>query len=212
VSSARFFKRGPLEVYKSLLDIRDKLPTDALLELQPSLELRAIRPWEEYLEGIIRWSIRLSIAAPGAGLNNGLMIACNGAGNNFPVAAGQAVPVGTLISIDEYICFGQNVTCCIGSSAGGLISAVPADYCDGRWGPAAGVPPVRAVSGSQGGVSGQQIDSAVSNQRVIRPGLFIGIAEQVAEPLGGNQTLTIFTVTANTALDILVVGRIVLPR
>jgi len=212
VTTSRFFKRGPLDVVRGLLDVREQLPTEMVREIQLSAEIRALRVWEEFSEGIIRWSI-LGNQGAVAAQNSGLMIAVNGAGPNFPTAAGVAVPPGTLFTIDEVKNFSAGaVRICIGSSAGGLISAVPADYTDARWGPSTGVPPIRAVQGTQGGISGQEIDGVISNERLQRQGIFIGIAEQVAEPLGGNQTVTFFNVAVNQAQDIRVQGRIILPR
>ena len=212
MSTSRFFKRGPLDVVRGLLDVREALPTEMIREVQLSAEIRALRVFEEFAEGIIRWAIIGNQGAVAA-QNSGLMICLNGAGNNFPPASGVAVPPGTIFTIDEVKNFSAGaVRLMIGASTGGLISAVPADYTDARWGPSTGVPPIRAVQGTQGGISGQEIDGVASNERLQRDGIFIGIAEQVAEPLGGNQTLTLFNVAVNQAQDIRVQGRIILPR
>jgi hypothetical protein len=206
----RFFKRGCIEVYRNLLDIRAQLPTDAQLEIQPSLELRAIRVWEEFSENIIRWSMSV-VSAAVAAQNSALMITVNGAGNNF--TADVAVPPGTVFTIDEIKNFSATtLQGTIGSATAGATSAVAPDYSDGRWGSRIARPPIRAVTYSRGGIDGDVIEGLSVAERLQRAGIFIGIAQQLAEPLNTDQTFTLYGVTVNTAVDVRVQGRVILPR
>jgi hypothetical protein len=207
----RFFKRGPVDVVRRLLDIRDRLPTDFVPDVALSVEMRALRSWEEFDEGIIRWCLTAFIAAV-AGNLGAVMLTVNGAGPNFTAA--DAVPKGTIFTVDEImnVSAGQSIRCRIGSLQTGLISVAPADYTDARWGPGLAIPPIRAVTGSNATASGEEIEHILALQRIQRDGIFIGQAEQAAEPLGGNNTLTCWGVTANTGVDVRIFGRIILPR
>lgn len=181
----RFFKRGPITVVKTGLDVRDSLITDTDEKLQVGYEARAIRPWEEFDEGIIRWTIRAFVAAS-IGNFGGIQLTVNGSGPNFTAA--DAVPRGSLFLVDEVKNTSVNpVRLHIGALTTGLISAVPADYTDARWGPRQAIPPVRAVSGVVAAVSGEEINYVSSTERWQREGLFIAIAQQIGEPLGTDQ-------------------------
>lgn len=206
----RFFKRGPVEVIRKLYDIRDTLPTDVDIQLTASAEVRALRPWEEFDEGIIRWQLRAFVAAAGA-LFGGIQIAINGSGPNFTTA--DAVPRGSLLIIDEIKNAAANaIRLYIGANSTGLISSTPADYTDARWGPRTAIPPVLAVSGTNGAISGDEINYVGAGERWQKAGLFVAITQQAATPLSGDQTLTIFTNAVNQDLDSRISGRIVLPR
>jgi hypothetical protein len=210
-STVRFFKRGPITVVRTGLDVRDALITDTEDKLQVGYEARALRPWEEFDESILRWSLRAVVGPGGAGTFGGVMIAINGSGANF--VAADPVPRGSLIVIDEVNNLTANaVQLMIGAASTSLTSAVPADFTDARWGPKTAIPPVRAVSGTPAAITGDEIDAVLNPQRYQKEGFFIGITEQVAEPLGGDQCLTIFSNTANVQFNVRVKGRIVLPR
>lgn len=206
----RFFNKSPLEVARRFFDIRDRLATDVDDNVQLGFELRAVRPWEEFPGAIIRWSLTLARAADAANFG-GLQITVNGSPPNFTAA--DPVPPGTLLSIDEILNLGANaVRLMIGAAATGLISAVPADYVDARWGPRQAIPPIRAVQGVAGARTGDDIGAVLSLQRYQYEGLFIAESLKAAEPLASDHTLTIWTNAINQAMDLYVRGRIILPR
>lgn len=204
-----------LKVTKDLIRVSERnlrfvgtpLPTELTDTIQLVHEMRAIRPWEEFDEKIIRWSLLVNVVAGGAGIFSGGMITLE------PITRNGPITPGTLIQIDEvHNLTGTLLFLSIGSAAAGLISVTPADFTDARWGPQTAIPPVRAVTGGNAAISGQEIRRVIGNERLVSPGMFIGQALNVLEPLGSDQTLTIWSSIANILMTVMVQGKIMLGR
>lgn len=136
---SRFFRFGPGGVLRRLLDAREGLPTDYLDQVQPSAEVRALRPWEDFDERIHRWWIAVSVAAV-AGEFSGVVF-----------APGSAMQRGSIWTVDGLDVSTPNAnppgaTVTVGATPAGF-AAGPVKYADNRWGPvAAGVGPPLDVS------------------------------------------------------------------
>ena len=200
-----------MEVVRKLLDVRDSMITDSEQQLGVSVEARAIRTWEEFDEGIIRWAATI-IQGAVIGEFSGAITTVNGAGDNF--VAADRVPRGTVLTLDEI--FNGSATSIdvrIGANVTGLVTDLAAEYTDARWGPRGALPPVRIKTGSNAVRTGDVIDLLINGTRVQRGGIFTCQALQLAEPLGNNQDVTIWGTTANLAIsNVVLQGRVILPR
>jgi hypothetical protein len=207
----RFFKRGPIEVVRHLLDVRDRLPTDAGDSVGISAELRAIRPWEEFDEGILRFSFRITQAAV-AGQNGGIQLWLNG----WHTTAGSygVVPRGTLWILDELENGSVGVRFLVNRTAAatGLINGGDlCEYGDTRWGGINPVSPLNVNTGSNAAVFGDSINEVSAGQRLSKEGIFISEATP-GDQLGNDHALTIWGDTVNVALVAILSGRVIFPR
>ena len=139
VKAVRFLKRGPSEVIRRLLDVREQLPTNAGDTVQPVAETRAVRYWEEFDEGIVRWSL-YAVQALVAGQFAGLDI--TGFAVNIPP------PPGSLWTIDEvHNHSSMRVAFGVGSGHSPTNPQIPRNL-DRRWGPRLVSVPLNATSGA----------------------------------------------------------------
>ncbi len=201
----RFFRRSATETLRRFLDIRDQLPTDAELIVRPSFELRALRPWEEFDEGVIRWWGFYQAVAIVGQLSSVLI---NPRRNT--VGLGALPPAGTLITLDfaENHSAAPNVVQLIAgpnNQVGPGFSAIV--YQDTRHGPVASVGPVSVVVGQAnagGGIVGRlnSVDTVTSRLENI------GWVSLV----GDGDPLELRGTTLNTTVACSLRGRIIPPR
>jgi len=134
----RFFRHGTNELVKSVLDVRDNGLTDTDTKVQPVVEVRALRPWEDFDEGIVRFGSRFVVGA----------IAAEFSAIAFgpPEVGGlsQASPKGTIICIDRIFTRARAVGCLVprATVVGTYTETSPiVSVRDTRWGPGGAIAP-----------------------------------------------------------------------
>lgn len=194
---ARFFRDGLGGVLRRVLDAREALPVDYSQVIQPSLEARAIRLWEEFDERVVRWWVQVSQAAVG-GEFAGVVIQPNV--NMLP---------GSLWTVEQVIVTNNlgGALFAVGATPGGFASGA-VKYCDNRWGPvAAGVGPQLDVSfGSDPATSG-------FNEWAVPPNVAFGPNEWpgwISTEVG--QNFAVWGAAIAQALVVGLAGRIVVPQ
>ncbi|SRR6266540_379982 len=150
----RFFRRSATETLRRFLDIRDQLPTDAELIVRPSFELRALRFWEEFDEGTIRW---WGFYQAGAIVGQLSSVLINPRRNT--AGLGALPPPGTLITLDFAENHSTNVVQFVAgpnNQVGPSFAAMV--YQDTRHGPVNAIAPTFigvGQSGAGGGIVGR---------------------------------------------------------
>lgn len=203
----RFFRYGPANVIKRQLDVRDSLPSDTEDKVTPTMEVRAIREFEEFDEGITRWMIALLVGAV-AGEFGVIALAPP---DFIPVAApGGALGKGSIVIVDSVLNT-SGITVDIGITTLAVAQATLAGIsnitanADSRGGPAsASVPGVNWMAGTDpAGLSGS--DSVTAGTR--HPGPAIAILHA-----GSAHVISFTGAVANTAVGLRIRGRTWRPK
>lgn len=187
-------KQGPPGVIRRLLGIIGGTFDRGADHVQPVAEIRAVRIWEDFDEGIIRFGVNVAQAAV-VGQNSMVSVTLDLA----------VVPSGTIYVIEEV---DNRSAMTITARVGTVITpvaTVAGVFGDQRMGPAAAPPPIVFTAGSNAAPGGS-IFTALS-AAVIKHDLFIGTGT-----LAFTQAFSIVGETQNTALGVTLRGRIILPR
>lgn len=174
---------------------RGEYPDQLSRVFVPTLEARAIRFWEDFSEGIMRWSCAGFAAA----------VAAQFSGFNVSLALGAGIPAGAIFAIDEVENrTGITVRARLGSP--GLIPSANevCVYTDGRWAPGNAPPPGMLVQeGAAPAEPGQSFKELTGG--ILYHNVYVGQA--------GQTDLLVFVGTVvNTAVAVAMSGRVIFPR
>lgn len=188
-------------VLQRLLGIVGRLPFDMQEEVQPSIEVRALRFWEEVDERIQRWSSDAFAA----------LLAGNFSSLSVPYQPNAAVPLprGALITIDRLVNrSGQTVLGAIAQPVTNNGTVVPV-FTDSRIAPASAPTPHVIKLGTQVAAFGATIFSMGDNTQY-DPELTFEVGRDGAIVNNGDCLLLGGSLVA-TAVRCVVKGRIILP-
>jgi len=202
----RFFKRGPIEVLRRLLDVRDQLPTNAVDTVQPVAEVRALRVWESFDEQIIEWSLRATTGVV-AGRFSGLTLSLAAPGTPATLPASSLLVIDWMRSNVAGNTIGANVSAIpVGNAEAGTITEMHRDSRAGLL-PTAQVEPLVTLNLSLAAALPNQVWQATSALQEIR--IAAVIAALTTGVLGA---FNAYGNTAATAIDVTLDGKIVIPR
>lgn len=198
-NGVRVQRQGNAEILRDLFGLKEVTFLEEVDRcVYPVMEVRATRFWEEFHEGIIRWSARGFMAAVVAEFS-GISIRLDSATN--------PPPSGTVYTIDEIDNnSGQTIDLRRGTVITPVSTAVSV-YTDARWAGPTVPPPVLVTQGSNAAPGGTLFDQ-LQAARSRKDGIYVspGFDPNVTESLG------IFGGTLNTSFSVVVRGRIILPR
>lgn len=200
----RQFRWGPRQVINDLLNVRDALFTRVLDEVQPTADVRALRPWEEYQEQVLRWWVAVQVAAV-AGQFSALQIGG---------LDGITLPNGSLWTLDYYNVTGS-VNLRQGASAAGIVTQPPGPFWqDMRLGPNASPVPIVLRTGSNAASTGVLLDD-IANQIARQDVGFVSVNGAGVIPGPGvpaTENLTFWTNAVNTSMVVMLRGRIIVAQ
>lgn len=185
-------------VTQGLLGLQAEMPTDVEAAIRVVAEARAIRFWEEFDEGIIRW---MAFSAIGATVGEVGRFQING------VAQASQLPTGTIWTLDRIIVSGAGA---VGGAFVRINSTAEAGglnffYSDQRWAPIAGVAPMVGAVGTAAAGDGTTIAMVPTDGKLEDVGLiFPGIPR-------GDFPISIDGVVANAGFNVWTQGRVILP-
>lgn len=184
---------GPRQVVSELLGAKTRMFTAGRRLVQPTADVRALRPWEEFDELISRWWIAISQAAV-PGEFSGIVFSPN-----------VAMPATTLWTIEWISANNINALVTIGATPGGFTGG-PTKFADARAGtPVAGSgTQVDVAFGSDPATSGITLWVLQQAQTLIGPHLWPGYVSR-----GGGPNVGIWGGAVNTQLTVAAGGRII---
>ncbi len=184
-------KQGAPQVVRRLLGIIGGTFNIGRDVVQPVCEVRSLRPWEEFDEGVIGYSVVLFRAAVVGAFSGGA----------FSLAAG--LPPGSFYTIDHVDNrSAMTVELRKGATLIGFANASP-QYTDERFTALTASPPLVVINGDSpapGGVAFDQLSTTVVKDRL----------RVVGNQLTPGTNISIVGATANTAFQAVVHGRIIL--
>lgn len=198
LSGVRIQRQGNAEILRDIFGLKEVTFLDEVKRyVLPVAEIRAVRFWEEFKEGIMRWSLRAFQAA----------VVAEFSGVSVGFATGSPPPQGSIYVVDEIVNqSGQTIDIRRGTVINPVAAAVSV-YSDSRWAPFNVQPPIVATQGSSAAPGGTLMDQ-MQTGTIRTGGVYVspGFNPNVAEPLG------IFGTTLNTSFSIVVRGRLIPSR
>lgn len=193
---------GPADVVRRLLDLKSNdRPEVASDVVMPVAEVRALRYFEEFDEGVIRWIADAEIAAQ-VGTFSGLRI------SGIVGLRGSSIYTVDLVKNIS----AQEATIRINGGVVVNLGTQTVLYEDERWSTAA-PPPLDVIQISQTPITATRIWRLLAGESIdaVYVSKAISSAVGAGAPLSGT-TFEVFGDTVNTALRIMIRGRIIQPQ
>jgi hypothetical protein len=184
---------GLPDVVRRLFRLSETPPNELAEQIQATVEARAIRPWEDFDEGIVRWCI--TVSQPGV------------------VAEFSLIGLTGFNSPGQWLVVVDRIKSWSGANASIRLSGVPVVFnggvisrprlLDARWGSALVDAPPIFTRGSNAAQPGTAIDATIVQQDGVQP---IIIPVGLPYP-GGSNILVVSSLALNTAIDVTMQGR-----